>query len=212
MIKPDLKEEKKLWKMGYKSVAGLDEVGRGPLAGPVVAACVVIQDKKYKVQHVKIRDSKKLTPKQREEFYKILTKSSFIKWGIGRVSEKTIDKINIFKSTKLAMKRAVNNLGCKADYLIVDGNMKLPLPVLQKSIIRADEKVFSCAAASIIAKVTRDRLMCRLAKKYPHYGFEKHKGYGTKKHKETLKEYGFCQIHRQSFRPVSRMPKSSFTS
>jgi ribonuclease HII len=221
---PSLSEEKKLWKKGYKYVAGLDEVGRGPLAGPVVAAAVVLQisnDKfliqkqfqsfkfkelfknlKLKIKNLQLRDSKKLTPKKREELYQLLIRCPLVEWGIGRVSEKVIDRINILEATKLAMEKAINNLKYKVDFLILDGNFKLDLPIPQKAIIKGDEKVFSCAAASILAKVTRDRLMVKYDKKYPQYGFLKHKGYPTKHHIKMLKKYGLCQIHRKSFRPV----------
>ena len=198
---PNLNEEKKLWKKGFKRVVGLDEVGRGPLAGPVVAAAVLlIHNSKFLIP--KLRDSKKLTPKKREEFYKLIIKNPQIKWGIGKVSEKVIDKINILEATKLAMIRAIKNLERKPDFLIIDGNFKLNLPIPQKSIVKADEKVFSVALASIIAKVKRDHLMRNLAKKYSKYGFEKHKGYGTLQHRTLLKKHGPCSIHRKSFRPV----------
>jgi len=210
---PNLSEEKRLWKKGYKNVACLDEAGRGALCGPVIAAAVLIQDTGYKIQDTKIRDSKKLPQKQREELYKLITKSPAIKWGIGRVSEKVIDRINILEATKLAMKRAITSLekklqklsgrlkSARLDFLILDGNFNLDLPIPQKSIIKADEKVFSCVAASIIAKVTRDRIMRRYHKKYPQYGFEKNKGYATKLHRKMLKKYGSCEIHRRSFEP-----------
>lgn len=201
MKRPTFQVERKLWKKGYKKIACLDEAGRGPLAGPVTAVAVIVRQfsiTNYQ-QFSKIRDSKKLTAKKREEFYKILTKNPNIKWGVGSVSEKIIDKINILEATKLAMERAINNLGKKPDFLILDGKMKIDLPISQKSIIKADEKVFSCAAASIIAKVTRDRMMQRLHKKYPKYGFDKHKGYLTKYHRKMLKKYGRCAIHRNSF-------------
>ena len=201
-------------------MACLDEVGRGPLAGPVVAAAVVIQNTKDKIQNTKIRDSKKLSAKRREEIYKTLTKSPAIKWGIGKVSEKVIDKINILEATKLAMIRAIKKLERKPDFLIIDGNFKLNLPesqrrvkkriyplrlpIPQKSIVKGDEKVFSVALASIIAKVTRDGLMKKYAKKYPHYGFDAHKGYPTKFHFKMLKKYGHCQIHRKSFKPLKK--------
>jgi len=197
-----LKEERKLWKKGYKMVVCLDEAGRGPLAGPVVAAAVAILNTKYKILNTKLRDSKKLSAKKREQFYEILTKNQSIKWGIGKVSEKVIDKINILEATKLAMIRAIAKLKEKPDFLILDGNMKINLPIPQKSIIKADEKVFSCAAASIIAKVTRDRIMGRYHKKYSRYGFDKHKGYPTKEHIKMLKKYKPCRIHRRSFGPV----------
>ena len=218
-----LKEERKLWKEGKKRVVCLDEAGRGPLAGPVVAAAVTIRPAKYKIQNTKykIRDSKKLTPQKREELYRILTKHPNIKWGIGKASEKVIDKINILEATKIAMVKAVRNLNCKLkianckiNFLILDGNFTLPAEALakaginskipQKAIIKADEKVFSCKIASIIAKVTRDRIMEKFHKKYPSYGFAKHKGYGTKYHFRMLKKYGPCKIHRKTFWPVKK--------
>jgi len=210
---PNFREEKKLWKKGYKRIAGLDEAGRGSLVGPVVAASVLIKsirDIRAKFVGIRdIKDSKKLTPKKRDELYKILTNNPQIEWGIGRVSAKVIDKINILEATKLAMKRAVNNLKVKSqkskvkpDFLILDGNFKLSLDIPQKSIKGADEKVFSCALASILAKTYRDKIMKRYAKKYPQYGFDKHKGYPTKYHLKMLKKYGPCKIHRKSFLPV----------
>jgi ribonuclease HII len=205
---PNLKEEKRLWKKGFKVVVGLDEAGRGPLAGPVVAAAVsIIPNSKFQIP--KLKDSKKLTLKKREEFFKIITKTPNIKWGIGKVSEKVIDKINIFEATKLAMKRAIKSLERKlkrkANFLILDGNFKIDLKIPQKSIIKGDEKVLSCAMASIIAKVTRDKIMEKYAKKFPEYGFEKHKGYGTKFHLKMLKKYGPCKIHRRSFFPIAKI-------
>jgi ribonuclease HII len=223
MKHPSLKEEKKLWKKGFKRVAGLDEAGRGPLAGPVVAAAAIVQPAKLKIQISRsapcnysvikkslklkillreVKDSKQLSPKKREKLYNLLTKSSYIKWGIGKVSEKVIDKINIFQATKLAMQKAIDNLKIKPDFLILDGNFKINSRIRQKSIIKADQKVFSCSAASIIAKVTRDRIMENYHKKYPKYGFKKHKGYPTKFHFKMLKKYGPCRIHRKTFWPV----------
>jgi len=233
---PNFDEEKKLWRKGYKRVFGLDESGRGSLAGPVLAAAVSIKlkTKNQKLKtHIKnkkinnltieqfnnlgIRDSKKLTALQREKLYRMLTNSNLIEWGIGRVSEKVIDKINILEATKLAMKKAIKKLTQKLknqktkkhnlDFLIVDGNFKINLAVPQKSIIKADQKVFSCATASILAKVYRDRIMGRYHKKYPQYGFDKHKGYPTKYHLKMLKKYGPCKIHRKSFKPVKNMLK-----
>ncbi len=234
-----LKEEKRLWKKGYKYVVCLDEAGRGALCGPVVAAAVMVKKfsisepaswrakgkKRYSsspfnfrarqlagegkeevflfaLQFSKIKDSKKLTPKRRAEFYKILTRHQAIKWGIGRVSEKVIDKINILEATKLAMKKAIKKLKRKPDFLILDGNFTINSPILQKSIIKADEKVFSCTLSGIIAKVTRDGIMQNCHKKYPCYGFDKHKGYPTKYHLKMLKKYGPCKIHRKSFKPL----------
>jgi len=199
---PNFKEEKKLWKKGVERVVGLDEVGRGALAGPVVACslCLKIRLGRTSTDFKKIRDSKKLPPKKREYFYKILTKNPDIEWGIGRVSERMIDKINILEATKLAMGKAINNLKSRVDFLILDGNFRIRTKIPQKSIIKADEKVFSCAAASIIAKVNRDKLMMRYHKKYPQYGFDKHKGYPTRLHRLMIKKHGFCKIHRKSFR------------
>jgi ribonuclease HII len=206
---PNLNEEKKLWRKGFKRVVCLDEAGRGPLAGPVVAAAVSIIAN-CKLQIANLKDSKKLTPKKREEFFKILTKHPNIEWGIGRVSEKVIDKINILEATKLAMIKAIKKLKRKPDFLILDGNFTIDLGIPQKPIIKADEKVFSCSAASIIAKVTRDRIMVRYHKKYPQYGFDRHKGYPTKLHRRLLKKYGCCGIHRKTFQllePQRRVKK-----
>jgi len=200
---PNFREEKKLWRNDYKIVVGIDEVGRGPLAASVVAAAVCFKNGRGQFSSILIKDSKKLTPKKREEIYEILKKNPNIEWGIGRVSEKVIDRINILEATKLAMKRAVRILEKKcsnADFLLIDGNFGINMDIAQKSIIKADEKVFSCAAASIIAKVTRDRMMLKYHKKYPQYAFDKHKGYPTKLHRQIIKQRGFCKIHRKSFR------------
>ncbi len=206
-----LSYERELWKQGYKVVVGLDEAGRGPLAGPVVAGAVFIS------QYPKFRaqgdfDSKKLTPQMRDELYEILTNHPEIQWGIGKVSEHVIDTINIFEATKLAMNRAVASLGrklqkknLKPDFLILDGNFLLDLALAQKAVIKADTKIFSCMASSIIAKVTRDRIMRKYHREYPEYGFDRHKGYGTKLHVAMLERYGPCEIHRKSFQPVSSM-------
>ena len=213
---PNFDEERKLWRKGIKVVVGVDEAGRGPIAGPVVAGAVTVichpgPDPGSRVwipafagmTEKKLRDSKKLTAKQREKWYKILTRHPDIKWGVGIVSHRIIDKINIFEATKLAMKKAVGAFKIHPDFLLLDGNFTIgDLAVSQKAIVRGDEKIFSCAAASIVAKVTRDRIMCRYAKKYSQYGFERHKGYGTRRHREMLKKHGPCKIHRRSFKPV----------
>jgi len=198
-----------------KIIVGIDEVGRGPLAGPVTAAAVTVrQIPNSKFQIPKIKDSKKLSSKKREELYQILTKHPRIEWGMGRVSEKVIDRINIKNAAELAMEKALQNLQSKIKipksqiFLIIDGNniknLKLKTYNL-KLIIKGDEKVFSCAAASIIAKVRRDKIMKRYHQKYPQYGFDKHKGYGTKYHFKMLKKYGPCKIHRKTFRPVKNL-------
>lgn len=207
-MSPNFNEEKKLWKAGHKSIAGLDEAGRGPLAGPVTAAAVIfnyqflISNKFLIKQFSNIKDSKKLTEKQREEAYKFLTSHPQIKWGVGIVSEKTIDKINILEASKLAMKKSIQKLG--ADFLLIDGNFMLEkIKIPQKSIIKGDSKVFSISAASIIAKVTRDRIMEKYHKKYPEYNFLQNKGYPTKAHFASLQKLGACKIHRKTFYPLN---------
>lgn len=213
-----LYQERRLWKRGKKIVVGLDEAGRGPLAGPVFAAAVYVKkgSKKKDFPFIReIKDSKKLSPPKREKIFNEIIKSPKIEWGIGKVSERVIDKINILKATKLAMKRAVKNLekklrekssscknSTKVNYLIIDGNFKVNLEIPQKPIIKGDEKVFSVIAASIIAKVKRDRMMLKYHKKYPQYGFDKHKGYPTKHHKLMIKKYGASELHRQTFKGV----------
>lgn len=200
-MNPSLREEKKLWKKGYGAVACLDEAGRGPLCGPVTAGAVFVKPGFTLTPDLAgVKDSKQLSARKREEFYKILIKHPAMKWGIGIVSEKVIDKINILEATKLAMIKAVRKLKKRPDFLILDGKMEINLPIPQKSIVKGDEKVFSCALASIIAKVTRDRIMLNYHKKYPQYGFDRHKGYPTKCHYSAIRKYGPCQIHRKSFK------------
>ena len=208
---PNFNEEKKLWLQGYKYVVGIDEAGRGPLAGPVVAAAVFIKpSSKFLLKG--INDSKKLSEKQRDDFYKILINHKDIGWGVGIVSEKIIDRINILQATKLAMKKSLfqnqSGLDLKPNFLLLDGNFALNFGkkeknVPQKSIVKGDQKVFSISAASIIAKVTRDRLMKKYHRKYPRYGFLQHKGYPTPAHFASLKKFGPCPIHRKTFYPVS---------
>ncbi len=212
-------------------VFGIDEVGRGPLAGPVIA-CAITGPAKLKIKNenpkessagdsrgqadkfqvscskfqVRFKDSKKLTPKQREQIYQFLKNSPQVEWGIGKVSEKVIDKINIFQATKLAMEKAVKSLekkiGKQANLLLIDGNFGIGLSRPQESIIKGDEKIFLISLASIVAKVHRDRLMLKAHKKYPQYEFDKHKGYGTKLHCQKLMKFGYCSLHRKSFKPV----------
>jgi ribonuclease HII len=186
--------------MQKRIIVGIDEVGRGPLAGPVIACAFFLEKKFVK----KIKDSKQLTEKQREEIYKSFKKDPGVKWGIGRVSEKVIDKINILQATKLAMVKAVENLKKKLknkiDFLLIDGNFGIDIDISQRSIIKGDEKVSLIAAASIMAKVTRDRLMVNYSKKYPQYGFDIHKGYPTLLHRQKIAQYGLCKIHRKTFK------------
>lgn len=210
---PNFNEERKLWERGYKRIVGLDEVGRGCLAAPVVAAAVIVKELRIKNKELRIlkevKDSKKLSAKKREEIFEVLINPPAggleIEWGIGKVSEKVIDKINIKNAAELAMLKAVQKLKTSPDFLLIDGkylkNNKLK-NINHKLIIKADEKVFSCAASSIIAKVVRDRMMVGYHKKYPQYGFAQHKGYPTKLHRKMLKKHGSCKIHRKTFRLV----------
>jgi len=203
---PNFEEEKLLWQKGFQQVVGLDEAGRGALAGPVVAAAVLIKKPilGLKPELKGINDSKKLSKKKREKFYQKINNHKQIKWGVGVVSEKIIDEINILEATKLAMKRALKNLriknkGLKIDYLLLDGNFTLNSIMRQKAVVHGDQKVISISAASVIAKVTRDKIMEKMHEKYPQYGFHKHKGYPTKLHRDILKKIGASPIHRKSF-------------
>ena len=192
-----LKYEKALYKEGYNLIAGVDEVGRGPLVGPVVTVAVILP-KNYKLEG--LNDSKKLTPKQRDKFYDILMNDA-LSIGIGMCDAKTIDEINIYEATKVAMKEALNNLSIKPDYVLIDA-MKLEIDIPHLPIIKGDAKSLSIAAASVIAKVTRDRMMDELDKVHPEYGFKSHKGYPTKKHLEALKKYGPLENYRFTYGPV----------
>lgn len=192
-----LAHERNLNSRGYHSIAGVDEAGRGPLAGPVVAAAVILKTFSFKER---IDDSKKLTANRREKAFNEITKKSII--GVGIVDEKVIDKINIYQATKKAMHTALAKLEIPPEYVIVDGNMKLTTKCPIKCIPGGDSKSLSIAAASIIAKVTRDELMLEFDKIYPQYGFARHKGYGTKSHITALKINGPSPIHRKTFRPI----------
>ncbi len=177
-----------------KVIAGIDEAGRGPLAGPVVCACAVMPMDNI-IEGV--NDSKKLSAKKREELYDKIKKVA-ISYSIVEVDEKTIDKINILQATKLGMKKALETLSVKPDIVLIDA-VKIDCRVPQENIIKGDALSYNIAAASILAKVYRDRMMVELDKKYPQYGFAKHKGYGTKAHIEALKKYGKCELHRDTF-------------
>ena len=192
-----LKYERDLYKKGIKLICGVDEVGRGPLVGPVVA-CACILPINYKLDG--LNDSKKLSEKKREELYPILIKDA-ISYGIGIIDNKIIDEVNIYEASKLAMINAINNLDIKPEYVLIDA-MKLDLSIPSTSIIHGDALSLSIAAASVIAKVTRDHMMIELDKKYPMYGFKDHKGYPTKKHLEALKKYGPLDNYRFTFKPV----------
>lgn len=197
-----LKYERELYKQGITLIAGVDEVGRGPLVGPVITAAVILP-KNYHLDG--LNDSKKLTEKKREELYPIILKDA-ISYGIGMSSAEVIDKVNIYQATKMAMKEAINNLSVKPEHVLIDA-MKLDLDVPSTSIIKGDANSASIAAASIIAKVTRDHMMDDLDSLYPMYGFKKHKGYPTKLHLEMLEKYGPLENYRFTFGPVKKYKK-----
>lgn len=206
MAKLTPEEEKKrqeaLWEIenslkekGYSYIAGVDEAGRGPLAGPVYAAAVILPEG---AELSGINDSKKLTPKKREELFDKITEIA-ISYAIFSVDEKEIDEINILNATYKAMNEAVNNLSQKPDYVIIDGNSIKGMEIAHETVVKGDAKSISIAAASILAKVSRDRYIDEMGKVYPEYGFENHKGYGTKAHTEAILKYGVCPIHRRTF-------------
>lgn len=190
-----LKYENEAKQEGYKVICGVDEAGRGPLAGPVFSAAVVLEDS---VIIDGVNDSKKLSAKKREELYDDIIKKAK-DYSIGFSSEDEIDSINILNATFLSMKRAIDGLKIKPDFVLVDGNRLPNLGIDSRAIVKGDSLSMSIACASILAKVTRDRLMIKLAQEYPEYQFDKHKGYGTKLHREMLLKYGPCKIHRKSF-------------
>jgi ribonuclease HII len=191
----DLSFERIEWSKGSRFIAGIDEAGRGPLAGPVVAAAIVMPPEFF-IEGVD--DSKKILPQRREELAKLIQEKS-VAIGIGIMDHLVIDEINILGATMKAMEQAVANLCIPPDHLLVDGPHFYDRSIPFTTIIDGDAKCFSIAAASIIAKVTRDRLMVEYDKKYPHYGFARHKGYGTRQHLDALRKYGPCEIHRRSF-------------
>ncbi len=180
---------------GFKRICGVDEAGRGPLAGPVCAAAVIFPEG---LVVEGIDDSKKLSEKKREKLFEII-KNEALSYSVAWASVQEIEEINILNAAMLAMKRAVEGLRVPADFALIDGNKKPPLSIPCTAIVKGDALSQSVGAASILAKVSRDRLMYSLAEKYPEYAFEKHKGYGTKLHVEALKKYGPCEIHRPSF-------------
>lgn len=192
------KYENELYEKGFHYIGGVDEVGRGPLIGSVVAACVILPSD-FVLEG--LTDSKKLSEKKRDEFYKVINEKA-IAIGIGIVNEKVIDEVNIYEATKIAMKEAISNLKIKPDHVLIDA-MPLDIDIPTTSIIKGDAKSITIAAASVIAKVTRDKMMYELDKIYPMYDLAHNKGYGTKKHIEAIKEYGICKYHRLSFKPVS---------
>lgn len=190
-----LKIENDLYSKGYKLIAGVDEAGRGPLCGPVVAAAVILPEN-YKIEGV--NDSKKLSEKKREMLYdKIINEAVAV--GVGISDVYVIEEVNILNATKMAMKEAISKLSVKPDFVLIDGNQMIDINIEASTVVSGDAKSESIAAASIIAKVTRDRMLYDYDKVYPEYGFAKHKGYGTKAHIAAIKEYGLTPIHRPSF-------------
>lgn len=190
--------ESMVWKNGYGLIAGVDEAGRGPLAGPVVAAAVIIPKE---IIFPGIKDSKKMTEKAREKAFSVISKNS-LAIGIGVVSHRSIDKSNILSASLEAMKQALLSLDPDPEYALVDGIHSIPISIPQKCIKRGDQISQSISAASIIAKVYRDRIMYSYHALFPKYGFNKNKGYGTAKHLAALRRYGFCPIHRLTFKGV----------
>ncbi len=191
--------ERRAAEAGYTCVAGLDEAGRGPLAGPVVAAAVVLSGDGA-IEG--LQDSKRLTAKQRDRVYAAIVQEA-LDYGIGMVSNTEIDRLNILEATREAMRRALSELQVRLDLALIDGNQKIASGILECTIVRGDARCASVAAASVVAKVSRDRLMTDYAATFPGYGFEQHKGYPTRAHYDRLKALGPCAIHRLSFRGVA---------
>ena len=195
--------ENELYEKGITYIGGVDEVGRGPLIGPVVTACVVLP-KNFKLEG--LTDSKKISEKKREIFYEYII-NNCVAYSVGECSPEEIDKYNILEATKIAMKRAIDKVNKKInlDYVLIDGNMKFDFDYKYKSIVKGDSKSISISAASIVAKVTRDRMLIELDKKYPMYGFKNHKGYPTKKHLDAIKKYGLIDGYRMSYGPIKEV-------
>ena len=198
------KYEKELLKKGITLIAGVDEVGRGPLVGPVVAACCILPEK-FNLEG--LTDSKKLNEKKRDYFYEEIKKQA-ISYGIGIIDEKKIDEVNIYEATKLAMIEAIKNMDIKPEHILIDA-MPLELDIPTTSIIKGDLKSITISAASVLAKVTRDRMLLELDKKYPMYDFKNNKGYPTKKHLENISKYGILDNYRRTYKPVKELLKEN---
>jgi ribonuclease HII len=188
--------EQEVYQDGYRVIAGIDEAGRGPLAGPVVAASVILP---LGYKNLEINDSKQLSAKKREKLYEVVKKDA-LAIGIGVVEALVIDRVNILKATLMAMVDSVDDLSMLPDCLLIDGLQRIPLNISQKTIVKGDTLSVSIASASIIAKVSRDRIMEIYHRQFPQYNFLKNKGYGTKEHREAIHSYGLCKIHRRSFK------------
>ena len=207
MSKPTREIEKILYESGYKCVAGVDEAGRGPLAGPVIAAAVSVPHNfsGFEDKTIVIKDSKKLGKKALAKAYDAILKHPQLKSAWHACNSSRIDEINILQATMEAMTRSVEKLAVRPDYVLVDGNRAPPIKKAKiETVVKGDDKVFAIACASIIAKVTRDRLMVEYDEKWPEYGFAKHKGYGTLKHRNAIEKYGACSIHRMTFKPLKK--------
>ena len=192
---PDERLETELREAGYQSVCGVDEAGRGPLSGPVVAAACILP---AGCVIPGLNDSKKLTPKQRDRLFDAVRESA-LSYAVGMASPEEIDELNILNATMLAMRRAIEELPVPADFALIDGNCARGIAIPHKTVISGDALSVSIAAASILAKVTRDRICLENDREYPEYGFAKHKGYGTKEHMDALRRLGPCPLHRRSF-------------
>lgn len=188
--------ERRAHQRGYKLIAGIDEAGRGPLAGPVVAAAVILSPD---YENTEIKDSKQLSARKRERLYEII-KQDALSIGLGVAEASIVDAVNVLQATLIAMKEAISNLSITPDYLLIDGTHRIFLSIPQETIVRGDSLSLSVASASIIAKVSRDRIMEIYHRQFPQYNFLKNKGYGTGEHREAIKKYGHCKIHRRSFR------------
>ena len=197
----DFTRERALRARGFLLVAGVDEAGRGPLAGPVVAAAVILPDN-FELDG--LNDSKKVAPKKRATLHAKLTAQAEVLWAVAEACVEEIDRLNILRATHLAMARALDALPRKPDHALVDGLPVRGLPVEHTALVEGDALSLSIAAASIIAKVTRDRLMTDLDAEYPQYGFARHKGYGVREHLEALRNHGPCPVHRRTFQPVAQ--------
>lgn len=197
------RHENKLRSLGIVRIAGIDEAGRGALAGPVVAAAAILPEG-FRLRRFKLKDSKQLSAPRREDIYCYLTKRSDIAWSIGVVDNFVIDRINILRASHEAMRLAVAGLALPPEHVLIDGLPVFPFPLPQTAVIDGDCLSFSIAAASVIAKVTRDRLMREFCAQFPQYCFSQHKGYGTELHLTKLYEHGPCPIHRRSFEPVAQ--------
>lgn len=195
---PTYEYEHKAYDSGFKCVCGIDEAGRGPLAGPVFAAAVVLP---VDCEIPGLNDSKKLTEKKRDALFEVIIEKA-VAYSVASASEKEIDEINILNATYLAMNRAFDGLSVKPDMALIDGNREPGVDAMQKTVVKGDSKSMSIAAASILAKVSRDRYMLEIAKLYPQYEFQKHKGYGTKLHYERIREHGISDVHRKTFLKV----------